>query len=832
MSVPQMSKSLFDYIKRIGEARFKNTEKGVMRKELTDLKKKCEGFNKLNEKALGELMIRLIYSDLLGYDIKFGHFAVVQACANSNPFVKQLAFLALTQFFSPEHEFSVLTIASIQDDLETNSPCAINTALTALANVANTQYLPSLIPQVLQLLSHRDDSVVIHALNTLTLVFDRYETDDALIFFSDNIGELNRCLSHSNLMVVNGVLEVFKGVAKLDASLLYDGVGTICNQMTEILHSRTLPKNNYHNITAPWFICTGLELLGLICKDNHEHSNKVYQVLSLLYRQYAKSLPDTTENSLFAIFYAFCFCVSQIYPSDAYLQNANEIVTIFLAHNAARVKYLGLKALDLLLCQDSAIALRHQESILEALDSEDITLRQLSFELLFKIADGTNIEHISKRFRAFIKLEFNAESKMSLMLQYAGLCSRLAPSGEWYIEAISILLAYAPENSSEQHLEELATALSTVLKDGTGDAVTDDQLRDFAVDFFAQTILNQNGSITPTMINSYLLRVFFFVFAEYSAYATNIEDVNNAISVALRLPAAYQSAEALAVVIDLIVVMLDRVELDIDSVISSITRARALLDKTPLLDSAYKRFRAVIDRRTANLYQTPQFSAVFDVSVLEQFTVAALDGGEDEYVSRDERDHLSVAMQVENVRFEAEPSTEKKPEPTRATITAKATASNDGGLFSGLAVSGPWGSKTEAAKPKEESPEKPKPKTNLFEGLMGSPVSSKEEAPKPKRDMDLFGSLASPVEKVTEISSVKVEEKPKKGLLDFLDTPVVANEPTPASVVESPVPKPKPKKNDLFDLLGTAPKNNSPVQPVTQPTPKKTNTKDLLDFFD
>ena len=89
-----LSRELHDLIKSIGEARSKQEEDNLIKKDIEFLKKQVERIDIGSAKELRERAIRAIYADMMGHDIEFTHFFIVNLCQNKNVTVKRSGYLA------------------------------------------------------------------------------------------------------------------------------------------------------------------------------------------------------------------------------------------------------------------------------------------------------------------------------------------------------------------------------------------------------------------------------------------------------------------------------------------------------------------------------------------------------------------------------------------------------------------------------------------------------------------------------------------------------------------------------------------------------------------
>ena len=66
------------------------------------------------QKKLKELLIRLLYVEMLGHDASFGYIKAVEFTAATNLLQKRVGYLCASLTLSPEHEFRFMLINQLQ----------------------------------------------------------------------------------------------------------------------------------------------------------------------------------------------------------------------------------------------------------------------------------------------------------------------------------------------------------------------------------------------------------------------------------------------------------------------------------------------------------------------------------------------------------------------------------------------------------------------------------------------------------------------------------------------------------------------------------------------
>ena len=112
MSGAHLSKEFFELVKSIGESKSKQEENRIILKEVSQLK--AHFAKKNNPKQLRELLVRMIYVEMLGHDASFGYIHAVQFTARANLVQKKVAYLTCGLTLKPDHELRFMMVNQLQ----------------------------------------------------------------------------------------------------------------------------------------------------------------------------------------------------------------------------------------------------------------------------------------------------------------------------------------------------------------------------------------------------------------------------------------------------------------------------------------------------------------------------------------------------------------------------------------------------------------------------------------------------------------------------------------------------------------------------------------------
>jgi len=142
-----------------GECKNKTDEDAIMRREQMMLRAILSS-PKLDKEKMKEYLIRLLYVEMLGHDASFGYIHAVKATMEGNDLsLKRVAYLATTQFLNEDHDLILLIVNAVQRDLCDDNYLVVCAALTTICRLLNADQIPSVLPQVTELLTHQNEHV-------------------------------------------------------------------------------------------------------------------------------------------------------------------------------------------------------------------------------------------------------------------------------------------------------------------------------------------------------------------------------------------------------------------------------------------------------------------------------------------------------------------------------------------------------------------------------------------------------------------------------------------------------------------------------------------------
>eukprot|EP00475_Leptophrys_vorax_P016732 TRINITY_DN2323_c0_g1_i1.p1 TRINITY_DN2323_c0_g1~~TRINITY_DN2323_c0_g1_i1.p1 ORF type:complete len:1145 (+),score=327.32 TRINITY_DN2323_c0_g1_i1:67-3501(+) len=426
MAAASRSKEFFDLIKAIGEAKSKQEEDDIITEEVLVLKTKM--FEpKITVKTMKELLVRMIYVEMLGHDASFGHINAVKMTNDPNTLVKRIAYLAVCLCLHPNNDLMLLLVNTMQKDLKSPNHVEVSLALHTIAKLINKELIPAVIAPVGDALSHKQASVRKKAVMVLQRFF-QIDKDSAVSY----LDRARRLLCDKDPAVMGASLHLIFDLAVADPPSYKELVPSLVSILKQITEHR-LPRDfDYHRMPAPWIQIKLLQILAVLGNLDKSASEGMYEILGEVLRR-----ADIGINVGYAIIYETVRTITQIYPEPQLLEEAAKCVSRFITAENHNLKYLGINALANIVQIDSKYALDHQLIVIDCLEDPDETLRRKTLDLLYKMTNPANVVVIVGKLIASLKSTLDVFLRKELVLRITQLAERFAPHTFWYIDIMN-----------------------------------------------------------------------------------------------------------------------------------------------------------------------------------------------------------------------------------------------------------------------------------------------------------------------------------------------------------------------------------------------------------
>lgn len=204
---------------------------------------------------------KLVYINMLGYDVNFGHMEMIALVSSASYAEKLVGYLSVSVMLKNTDEQITLVVQSIKKDLQSTSDPVQCLALAAIANIGGKELAETVASDVQRILFSRSIFPVVRkkaALCLLRLV----RISKELMPAEEWSKKIISLLEDKNLGVVLSVVTLITGLAERDPGSYEAVTGHLLVWLTKLVVHRSVSEDYiYHNTPCPWLQVKILRLL-------------------------------------------------------------------------------------------------------------------------------------------------------------------------------------------------------------------------------------------------------------------------------------------------------------------------------------------------------------------------------------------------------------------------------------------------------------------------------------------------------------------------------------------------------------------------------------------
>ncbi|CAO3677216.1 unnamed protein product [Rhizopus stolonifer] len=363
-------KSLTDLIRGI-RANKKNEQKYITAC-LQEIRNEVKT-NNLDIKATA--IAKLTYLQMLGYDMSWASFHMVEVMSSAKFLHKRSGYLAATLSFQQDTDVLMLTTNLIKKDLASQTVVDIGIALNGLSHIVTPDLARDLSPDLVSMLNHSRPYIRKKVVLALYKIFLKYPEALRLSF-----PRLKEKLEDPDPSVVSAAVSVICELARKNPKNYL----ALAPQLFKIL---TTSSNN-------WMLIKIIKLFASLTPLEPRLIKKLLPPLT--------SLIQTTPamSLLYECIYTVItggFLEAAGESGNALAATCTNKLRKFLEDPDQNLKYVGLLAMGRLLATHSRLVSEHKDLILECIDDEDISIRIRALDLVVGMVNRKNIVDIVKK---------------------------------------------------------------------------------------------------------------------------------------------------------------------------------------------------------------------------------------------------------------------------------------------------------------------------------------------------------------------------------------------------------------------------------------------------
>jgi AP-3 complex subunit delta-1 len=354
---------------------------------------------------------KLSYLQMLGYDMRWAAFNVVEVMAHQKFSEKRIAYLAAAHSFDENTEVTMLATNLIKKDFAGKNMYEAGIAINCLANICTPDLARDLAPDIVSMLTSSRPYIRKRAVLVLYKIFLKFP--EAL---RPSFNRLKEKLEDPDPSVVSAAVNV------------------ICEL------ARKNPKN--YLILAP-------TLFKLLTRSNNNWMLikviKLFAALTPLEPRLAKRLVEplsniiNTTSAMSLLYECIQTCITGLSEFPDVLRLCLAKLRTFIEHPDQNLKYLGLCAMNSLMKVFPKGVSEYRDLIVNCLEDEDVTIRIRALDLLAAMVNKKNITVIVKKLIEHLNTA-EGNYRDDLLEKIVNLCSQenyaYITDFEWYIATL------------------------------------------------------------------------------------------------------------------------------------------------------------------------------------------------------------------------------------------------------------------------------------------------------------------------------------------------------------------------------------------------------------
>ncbi|CAD5226282.1 unnamed protein product [Bursaphelenchus xylophilus] len=363
---------------------------------------------------------KLAYLQMLGYDISWASFNIIEVMASTKYSEKRIGYLTATQCFNDETDVLMLTTNMIRKDLQSSNMYDCGVALSGLACFATSDLSRDLVNDVVNLLTSSRPYVRKKAVLLLYKIFLKYPES-----LRPTFSRLKEKLEDSDPGVQSAAVNVICELARKNPRNYLSLAPLFFKLMTT-------SSNN-------WMLIKIIKLFGSLVPLESRLGKKLLEPLTTLINSTsAMSLLYECINTVIAVLIS----ISSEGPGDytPSIQLCVQKLGVLIEDSDQNLKYLGLLAMGRILLTHPKAVQAHKDIVLRCLDDKDESIRLRALDLLYGMVSKKNIMEIVRKLMDHVDKAEGAFYRDELLARIISICShknyQYITNFEWYISVL------------------------------------------------------------------------------------------------------------------------------------------------------------------------------------------------------------------------------------------------------------------------------------------------------------------------------------------------------------------------------------------------------------
>ncbi|KAJ0181197.1 hypothetical protein K1T71_003282 [Dendrolimus kikuchii] len=462
---------------------------------------------------------KLTYLQMLGYDISWAIFNIIEVMSSSKFTYKRVGYLAASQSFHADSELLMLTTNMIRKDLNAQNQYEAGLALSGLSCFISHDLARDLANDIMTLMSSTKPYLRMKAVLMMYKVFLRYP--EAL---RPAFPKLKEKLEDPDPGVQSAAVNVVCELARKNPKNYLSLAPVFFKLMT--------------TSTNNWMLIKIIKLFGALTPLEPRLGKKLIEPLTnLIHSTSAMSLLYECINTVIAVLIS----ISSGMPGHAAsVQLCVQKLRILIEDSDQNLKYLGLLAMSRILKSHPKSVQAHKDLVLACLDDKDESIRLRALGLLYGMVSKKNLMEIVKKLMVHMERAEGTLYRDELLTRMIEICSQNnyqhVVDFEWYV---TVLAELTEMETSAKHGCILAAQLTEV-----GARVAD--VRPFAARECA-SLCARAAAAPPGPASREVLYAAAYVLAEYCEEEEVMREAVSPLMLCAGVGGAHMRARAVCV---------------------------------------------------------------------------------------------------------------------------------------------------------------------------------------------------------------------------------------------------------------------------------------------
>ncbi|XP_037812496.1 AP-3 complex subunit delta isoform X1 [Lucilia sericata] len=446
---------------------------------------------------------KLTYIQMLGYDISWAGFNIIEVMSSSRFTCKRIGYLAASQCFHPDSELLMLTTNMIRKDLNSQNQYDAGVALSGLSCFISPDLSRDLANDIMTLMSSTKPYLRMKAVLMMYKVFLRYP--EAL---KPAFPKLKEKLEDPDPGVQSAAVNVVCELARKNPKNYLPLAPVFFKLMT--------------TSTNNWMLIKIIKLFGALTPLEPRLGKKLIEPLTnLIHSTSAMSLLYECINTVIAVLIS----ISSGMPNhSASIQLCVQKLRILIEDSDQNLKYLGLLAMSKILKTHPKSVQAHKDLILACLDDKDESIRLRALDLLYGMVSKKNLMEIVKRLLGHMERAEGSGYRDELLFKVIEICSQSSylyvTNFEWYL---TVLVELIQLEAGSKHGRLIAEQLLDV-------AIRVPVVRQFAVN----EMTNLLDTFTVSSQSNSMYEVLYAAAWIVGEFSNELEDAERTLNILLK----------------------------------------------------------------------------------------------------------------------------------------------------------------------------------------------------------------------------------------------------------------------------------------------------------